>query len=81
MIRSRQCSLSVVLVLAAACHRTPAKAVRTLPTAARAGMDSAEIDRLCLAPDSVRAGKADCVLKDQSAPLQRPLPVPTPPPR
>jgi len=81
MDRIWQCSLTVVLVLTAACHHAPPKAMRTLPTAARAGMDSAEIDRLCLDPDSVRAGKADCVLKDQSAPLQR-LPQPSsPPPR
>jgi hypothetical protein len=81
MVRTWQFSLGVVLVLTAACHHAPAKAMRTLPMAARAGMDSAEIDRLCLAPDSVRAGKADCVLKDQSAPLQRLPQPPSAPPR
>ena len=44
-----------------------------------APMDSATIERLCAKPDSVRAGKAECVLKDQSPPA-RPLPPRTPPP-
>jgi hypothetical protein len=44
-----------------------------------AKMDSATIERLCVHPDSVRAGRIECVLKDQSAlPEQRLKPV-TPP--
>ena len=68
------------------CNRTPAP-TRTAeqPTALRArpaaGLDSATIEKLCVAPDSVRAGKAECVLKDQSAELRRLEPQPAPPPR
>jgi hypothetical protein len=44
-----------------------------------AKMDSATIERLCVHPDSVRAGRIECVLKDQSTlPEQRLKPV-TPP--
>lgn len=42
-------------------------------------MDSATIERLCQRADSVRAGVAACVLRDQSQPLLGP-PV-APPPR
>lgn len=42
-------------------------------------MDSATIERLCAKPDSVRAGKAECVLNDQREPL-RPIVRPSPPP-
>jgi len=31
-------------------------------------MDSAEIERVCAHPDSVRAGLADCVLANQARP-------------
>jgi hypothetical protein len=30
--------------------------------------DSAEIERLCADPDKVRAGRAECVLKNQALP-------------
>jgi hypothetical protein len=46
-------------------------------------MDSASIERLCAKPDLVRAGIAECVLKDQSPPqaqIMRPPPPSTPPP-
>ena len=81
MVRTWPVTRAVLLVVITACHHAPAKNLATPPTVARVAMDSAEIERLCTAPDSVRAGKADCVLKDQSAPRQRPLPSPTPPPR
>lgn len=43
-------------------------------------LDSARVDSLCAEPDSVRAGRKACVLRDQSPPL-RPMPrVPSPPP-
>jgi len=83
MNRSAQ-SASVILVVAfAGCHHSPAKvqttAQATAPTPSRVAMDSAEIERLCLHPDRVRAGRADCVLKDQGVRRERPLPAPTPP--
>lgn len=44
-------------------------------------MDSATIERLCQRADSVRAGLAACVLRDQSQPRGvRPI-APPPPPR
>jgi len=44
-------------------------------------MDSATIERLCQRSDSVRAGLAACVLRDQSQPpVGRPV-APPPPPR
>jgi hypothetical protein len=56
--------------LAVACVSAPAPQASEEPQAvgSRPPMDSATIERLCAKPDSVRAGKADCVLKDQSAP-------------
>lgn len=48
---------------------TPASSPRT------ARMDSAEVERLCASPDLVRAGRADCVLKNQARPVE-PRPVP-----
>jgi hypothetical protein len=52
----------------------------TTRTAQASTMDSATIERLCLRPDSVRAGRAPCVLRDQSRSpwLRQPDP---PPPR
>ena len=70
----------VVLVVAACHHQAPHTAVAK--AAPRVQMDSAEIERLCAHPDSVRAGVADCVLKDQAPPPQQRLkPVPASPPR
>src|SRR4051812_3827909 len=59
------------------CHRTVTTPMSATPAATRVALDSAEIDRLCLRPDSVRAGLAECVLKDQSPPpLHKPLEKP-----
>ncbi len=44
---------------------SPSPATTPLP---RRPMDSAMAHRLCAQPDLVRAGIADCVLKDQSLP-------------
>ena len=69
------------MVSLAGCNRSPAP-MRTAeePAALRArpvaGLDSATIEKLCVAPDSVRAGKAECVLKDQSAPAPQRAPAP-----
>ena len=54
-----------------------------LRTAQRPAMDSATIDRLCLRPDSVRAGREPCVLRDQSRSpwLRQPEPPASPQPR
>jgi hypothetical protein len=70
--------LALVLgVAAVACRSTRVESTPNQATAARAAMDSAEINRLCIAPDSVRVGGVACVLKDQSAP--RPVQPQTPP--
>lgn len=47
------------------CHHRAAKTV-AMKAAPRVAMDSVAIARLCAQPDSVLAGRADCVLKDQS---------------
>jgi hypothetical protein len=66
--------------VACACGR---RAPRTSPTSASGGLDSARIAQLCESPDSVRAGRRDCVLRDQSRPIVpyvAPKPQPTAPP-
>ncbi len=74
----RSWQLALVLGIAtAACRSTRVESTPDQATAARVAMDSAEINRLCIAPDSVRAGRVACVLKDQSAP--RPVRPQTPP--
>jgi hypothetical protein len=51
-----------------------------LRTATTAQMDSATIERLCVHPDSVRSGRAACVLQDQSAsPPGKRIEKPAPP--
>jgi hypothetical protein len=63
--------LTLVMLLFGACgrHHSPQQQVAMQPRAvSMAQMDSATIERLCVHPDSVRAGRSDCVLKDQSAP-------------
>jgi len=51
------------------CHHTPPSAQMTgAKPITRVAMDSAEIERVCAHPDSVRAGLADCVLVDQARP-------------
>jgi hypothetical protein len=51
------------------CHHARPGAQRAEDKAvARVAMDSAEIERVCAHPDSVRAGLADCVLVDQARP-------------
>ena len=68
-----------------ACTRPPQSDSGEKPSAALsnaqlAAMDSATIVRLCQRPDSVRAGLAACVLRDQSrSPLVRPVAPPSPP--
>ena len=54
---------------------TPGKSSR-LPVVP---LDSATIYRLCAKPDSVYAGKAECVLNDQGLPLETVPPRPLPP--
>ena len=79
MHRSWQQLALILGIATAACRQSPVKAAANQATAARVAMDSAEIDRLCLAPDSVRAGQIGCVLKDQSAPRQVRRQSPPPP--
>ena len=59
----------------AGCHHTrPTVKTAGAKGVPRVAMDSAEIERVCAHPDSVRAGLADCVLRDQSPPGQPRLP-------
>jgi hypothetical protein len=62
-----------VLALLTACSPPP-KQEQHMP--ARIAMDSAQIYRLCAKPGLVRAGMADCELKDQSSPRIVPLKQP-----
>lgn len=70
---------AVLAALAAgACARaaTPADTLVPAASAGRfAGLDSGSVRRLCAEPDSVLAGRAACVLRDQA----RPAPVRPPP--
>ena len=74
--------LVILAMLATACstHRSGAQQrTEQLRTAKAAQLDSATIERLCMQPDSVRAGRAECVLQDQSqSPQIRLKPVPPP---
>jgi hypothetical protein len=78
MAIQRSLGLAVLLV---AC--TPAPAPQR-PVAARAqqfgALDSARVDSLCVDPDSVRAGRKACVLRDQSPPRPMPRVPPATPP-
>jgi hypothetical protein len=71
MASQRSLGLAALLV---ACSPAPTPqrpvAVRAQQTSA---LDSARVDSLCVDPDSVRAGRKACVLRDQSPPL-RPIP-------
>ena len=73
----------IAVVVIAGCHHSQAKTQSLATARPRVAMDSAEIERLCLHPDSVRSGRADCVLKDQGVrrfrPLEAPPASPTPP--
>ena len=80
MVCTRHAGVVILIIALNSCHRATAKPSQV---AARAAMDSATIERLCAHPDSVRAGLAECALKDQSpSPGGRRLerPVPSPPP-
>jgi hypothetical protein len=83
MNRARHAAWLIAAVTGAACQhaqpRPQSHAENVAPS--RVALDSAEIDRLCIHPDSVRAGKADCVLKDQSARPGERLKSPPAPPR
>ncbi len=76
----------MLVVTLSACNHAPSNASRAtesspLRTAQASAMDSATIARLCLRPDSVRTGRAPCVLKDQSRSpsLRQPDPPASPP--
>jgi hypothetical protein len=78
MVRTRVIGAVILIIALNGCHRAAAKPSQV---AARVAMDSATIEKLCAHPDSVRAGLAECVLKDQSQPRSERLrPVPSPPP-
>jgi hypothetical protein len=70
--------VGIAMVAFGGCHHSAAKA-SSARAAPQVAMDSAEIERVCAQPDSVRAGRVDCVLKDQSRPPVRR--GPTTPPR
>lgn len=77
----RQLPWIVALAALAECGQRPTTAA---PSASQSRMvamshlDSATIEQLCQQPDSVRAGRKDCVLKDQSYRQTR-TPLPKPP--
>jgi len=81
MHRALQLSSFAAGIMVVACQHPQPKTQAIAATPSRAAMDSAEIERLCLHPDSVRAGRADCVLKDQGVWGDRRLPAPSTPPR
>ena len=81
MTRSLELALVFAALAAGGCHHSRAKAKPLEPMPMKVAMDSAEIDRLCVSPDSVRTGRLACVLKDQSAPRPSPLKAPATPPR
>lgn len=60
--------VSVSIALGACHHTRPGAQTAGAKTITRVAMDSAEIERVCAHPDSVRAGLADCVLADQARP-------------
>ena len=58
------------LALMVACSSAPAPQQSVVLRAQQFGvLDSARVDSLCADPDSVRAGRKACVLRDQSRPL------------
>ena len=69
VLRTWSLAFVSVSIALGGCHHTPPSAQ---PAGAkpitRVAMDSAEIERVCAHPDSVRAGLADCVLVDQARP-------------
>jgi len=81
MQRVLQAASVIAVVAIAGCHHSQPKTQSLAAAHSRAAMDSAEIERLCLHPDSVRAGRADCVLKDQGVRPERRLEAPPAPPR
>ena len=81
MIRARTAASFTAAFALAACNHAPPRSQAIVPAASRVALDSAEIARLCAHPDSVRAGLADCVLKDQSARGEKRLESPPAPPR
>ena len=80
-MRSTQLAATVLLLVVACSrqHASPQQVAMQTRTVSTAQMDSATIERLCVHPDSVRAGRADCVLKDQSAEREQRLRPVTPP--
>ena len=87
MSKRRILGLTVAALIAAACAAPRTQPRPASPEVAPASgprlpvvpMDSATIERLCAKPDSVRAGTAECVLKDQSPPAP-PIRRTSPPP-
>ena len=76
MVCRRHVGIGVLIIALSACHPTVAKSTRT---ASRVKMDSATVERLCVHPDSVRAGLIECVLQDQSQPPGKRLERVSPP--
>jgi hypothetical protein len=67
----------LVLGAAMACAAPGQSPSTARPAGSRPPLDSATAERLCVRPDLVRAGVAECVLKDQSPPVRA---IPRPPP-
>ena len=62
--------VSASLAVGGCHHARPSAQPAGVKAVARVAMDSAQIERVCAHPDSVRAGLADCVLVDQARPSQ-----------
>ena len=81
MQRALQAASVIAVVAIAGCHHRQPQTQSLTAARPRLALDSAEIERLCVHPDSVRAGRADCVLKDQGVMGERRLKAPPAPPR
>jgi hypothetical protein len=69
ILRTWTLGLVSVGVAVGGCHHAgPSAQTAERKTVARVAMDSAQIERVCAHPDSVRAGLADCVLANQGRP-------------
>lgn len=69
LLRTWTLGLVSVGVAVGGCHHAgPSAQTAEAKTVARVAMDSAQIERVCAHPDSVRAGLADCVLANQARP-------------
>lgn len=72
LISARFAVAGLVALATAACARPVRQDTALRPAGVRrvAALDTASVRRLCAAPDSVLAGRAVCVLRNQAPPLR-----------